>query len=312
MTKKILCVGFCTIDVINYVNEERLEDCKIDIIDERKCIGGNATNTANVLKQLGSDIDLCSVLAKNDPEIEELLAGIHLKTETCFYRNGKFPFSTIVVNESNGSRTIFHHSRNLPEIQSKDFELKFAETLGNYSWIHLEGRNYKNLEKIIKFIDDFKKVNNRPDIIVSIQFEFMPSVPCSEDLFKLANVLFISKEFVIAKGWNSAIEALNEMKEKFEGLRNTTIICPWGKEGAYGIAPNSKKIEWTIGSPVKAVDTLGAGDCFIAGVIWAMNQKIPLLKCLEIGVFVESGKCEQIGVCNLSHLKNVKKFTANV
>uniref|UniRef100_A0AC34F7E1 Carbohydrate kinase PfkB domain-containing protein n=1 Tax=Panagrolaimus sp. ES5 TaxID=591445 RepID=A0AC34F7E1_9BILA len=311
MAKKILCVGFCTIDVINYVNEEKLEDCKIDIIDERKCIGGNATNTANVLKQLRVDVELCAVLAKNDPEIEELLARINLKTDACFYRHGTFPFSTIVVNEATGTRTIFHHSRNLPEIQAKDFESKFAETLGDYSWIHLEGRNYKNVEKIIKFIDDFKRVNNRQDIIVSIQFEFTPTTPCSEDLFKLANVLFISKEFVIAKGWETAIEALNEMKERFEGLKNTTIICAWGKEGAYGIGPNGKKIEWTIGSPVKAVDTLGAGDCFIAGIIWAMNQKLNLLKCLEIGIFVESGKCEQIGVSNLNHLRNIKKFIIN-
>lgn len=49
------------------------------------------------------------------------------------------PISTVIVNMQNGSRTILHINKNLPELDYTSFaKLNLAE----YSWIHFEVNIY--------------------------------------------------------------------------------------------------------------------------------------------------------------------------
>lgn len=51
------------------------------------------------------------------------------------YHNQVCPFSTVLINEKNGSRTIIHSNKNMPELKLSDFR---KLDLNQYSWIHFE------------------------------------------------------------------------------------------------------------------------------------------------------------------------------
>ena len=54
----------------------------------------------------------------------------------CVYHKGcEFPLSTVLINAVNGSRTIIHSNKNLPELTLEDFKLL---DLSKYRWIHFE------------------------------------------------------------------------------------------------------------------------------------------------------------------------------
>lgn len=56
--------------------------------------------------------------------------------ENCPVMEGcEFPTSIVIINTTNGSRTILHHPKDLPEINVQQFS---KINLDNYSWIHFE------------------------------------------------------------------------------------------------------------------------------------------------------------------------------
>ena len=56
-----------------------------------------------------------------------------------------------------------------------------------------------------------------------------------------------------------------------------TLVCPWGETGAYALAPGAGPTDPVVFAPAVhppvVVDTLGAGDTFIAAAIHAMARR---------------------------------------
>ena len=56
--------------------------------------------------------------------------------EHCVYHKGcEFPLSTVLINAANGSRTIIHSNKNLPELSLENFKML---DLSKYKWVHFE------------------------------------------------------------------------------------------------------------------------------------------------------------------------------
>lgn len=53
----------------------------------------------------------------------------------CVYRNCEAPISSILLNESTGSRTIIHSNPGMPYVTYDDFK---SLNLNDYGWIHFE------------------------------------------------------------------------------------------------------------------------------------------------------------------------------
>ena len=102
-----------------------------------------------------------------------------------------------------------------------------------------------------------------------------------DSLINKGDVTFISKQRAKMKGFHSAEEAVKGFLP--EVAPNSVVVVPWGDRGAAGgIAPSRKMTsidellqEVTFVEahhPEQVVDTLGAGDTFIAAVIHRLNQ----------------------------------------
>lgn len=100
--------------------------------------GGNASNICTVLSQLGASCEFIGSLP-NTKSFEFVIDDAQnrgIKMANCvFHDNYQAPVSSVILNETTGTRTIIFSSANLPIFTYDDF-LKI--NLNNYKWIHFE------------------------------------------------------------------------------------------------------------------------------------------------------------------------------
>lgn len=285
---RIAVVGNATLDIINRVDEYPREDQEVRALSQRISRGGNAANTLVVLAQLGNDCSWLGTLAE-DPDAQFILddLGRYQIDTTMVQRTdrGKVPTSYINVSEASGSRTIVHY-RDQPELSFEHFE---KWDLSGLDWIHFEGRNIDELEKMLQHCQ-----SSFPALPRSLEVE-KPREGI-EALFPLADLLLFSHDYATQSGHQNAqslLEALRQNKHHY------TATCTWGAEGAYALSSTGRLVHQPAHELEKVVDTLAAGDTFNAGMIDAGARGERTDKALEHAVRLAGMKCAQEGLDGL-------------
>ncbi|KAH7695665.1 hypothetical protein AAVH_37272, partial [Aphelenchoides avenae] len=135
---KILVVGVCCVDIVNYVDKYPEEDTDNRGVDQLIALGGNATNTCAVLSQLNDHSNLCVAMPSDNPLFDSLMAKSGINTNHCIRREkGEVPLSTVIVNLEHGTRTILHYDGEIAEPSAEEFRRKFPDLVG-FSWVHFE------------------------------------------------------------------------------------------------------------------------------------------------------------------------------
>ena len=277
----ILLTGVSTLDIINQVPGYPAEDSETRVLGQMIRCGGNATNSAIVLQQLGLQTSLLVNRADDDNarHIFTELHARHINTQLCPTQSrSSTPTSYITLNQLNGSRTIVHH-RDLDELDSIYF---LSVDLKPFDWLHFEARNCIHLISMLEHAKNF----NKP---VSIELE-KPRDGIDE-IMKFADVLLISRPFAESRGYHSATSCLNHFSSLFP---DKTISCTWGDKGAW-VYNNSAIIYQPAIPLVNTVETLGAGDTFNAGFIASLMRNQTLTESLKFACNLASVKCQQIG-----------------
>ncbi|XP_041466928.1 ketohexokinase-like isoform X2 [Lytechinus variegatus] len=292
--RKLLIVGLACVDIVNVAAGYPTEDTDQRLLDQQVNRGGNATNTSVVLSQLGSHVEWLGTLASDklaDVITDDLENYGVLYDKARQYENCVTPLSCVIVNASTGSRTILHKNKALPEVDPKDFE---KLDLDDYSWIHFEGRNEVNIEKMIAMIEMYNKsrTDSKP---ITISLEAEKSRNVTHSLLQKGDFVFISKDYSMYMGFNSADECLNGVKERNLLKIGAKAICAWGEKGAWGLEESDRIVHSPAFPPIKVVDTLGAGDTFNAGVLHALNQGRTVEEAVRLGCQVAGQKVGQIG-----------------
>ena len=104
-----MCVGLVCLDVVNVVRDFPLEDSDQRSLDQYSSRGGNASNSASVLAQLGeADVEYFGTLAAETLEsaaIEKDFAKFGIAIDHCVRHAGCVcPNSCVIVNAKNASR----------------------------------------------------------------------------------------------------------------------------------------------------------------------------------------------------------------
>lgn len=285
---KILGIGNALIDIIHRVDHYPQEDEEIRANSQSVRLGGNVANSLQVLAQLGHEPAFLGVIAQ-DAEgqmVQKLMqeAGIDL-SHAQIKRLGQTPRSYITLNIQNGSRTIVHY-RQLDELDHQ----RFGKTpIEDYQWLHFEGRNLDNLTAMINLAPVFLQgqpmslelEKNRPGLV-----ELMPKV----------GVAFMAKTFAQTQGFYTPELALAH----YHALApNTLIFLTWGGQGAWLCTQDGKIHHEAAHDDMPLVETLGAGDTFIAAAIHALiNQNTPQ-QALGFANQLAARKCAQEGFANL-------------
>lgn len=286
---QVLGVGIATLDIINQLDHYPLEDSELRANAQQIARGGNATNTLVVLSQLGEQCDWCGVLADdpNSNTVRADLAHNNISIKYCqIVPNTVTPTSYIILNTSNGSRSIIHY-RDLPELELKAFQ---ACPLDQYQWLHFEGRAVDETFKMMEF-----SRQQQPTLPISLEVE-KPREGI-EQLFPLADLLFFSRHFAKSQNYSTATELLLDMQKR---VPQATLVCAWGEHGAYAVAPNGEILHAPAISQGLVIDSLGAGDTFNAGMIHHLLAKQPLVQALQNSCQLAALKCTQQGFKGLA------------
>ncbi|MDA3878306.1 MAG: PfkB family carbohydrate kinase [Halothiobacillus sp.] len=287
---KILGVGIATLDIINEVDGDPPEDSEVRALAQHRRTGGNVANTLTVLSQLAHQGHFAGVLTQDSDGllIQEKLQqqGIDL-SHAVRIGYGHAPTSYITLNRVTGSRSIVHF-RDLPEYDVSPF-LKID--LNPFDWLHFEGRHCMDTAAMLAWT---RKLH--PEMPISLEVE--KERPFLDQLFPFPDVVFFSRAFALGRGFAQP-EAF--LAEAATWAPQAVLILGWGAAGAYLRDPTQTGLNAHIPStPVDSVvDTIGAGDTLIAGVIHGRLDRMTWPDALTFGVRLAEKKIAQSGFENL-------------
>ncbi|MFO7955147.1 PfkB family carbohydrate kinase [Thioalkalivibrio sp.] len=278
---RILATGIVTLDHTFDVEAYPAEDDEVRALASTTQPGGNATNTAAILAQLGHRPGLAAVMAAGatgDVLMDQLKArGLDLRH--CVRRPGTTPTSHILRSRATGSRTIVHH-RDLPELATADVA---AVPWPEYDWLHFEGRNPEALASILRAARD--SIFDQP-----LSLELEKSRPGLEACLDYADVLMLSRDWA-ADIADSPEAALKHLAAQFPD-RILTVTA--GSAGAW-MATHGAIYHCAPISGLRVVDSVGAGDTFNAGLIHALVSGQPPEQALTTAVRLAERKLAQVG-----------------
>ncbi|XP_061188366.1 ketohexokinase-like [Saccostrea echinata] len=304
---RVMCVGLACVDIINVCKNYPEEDSDQRVLDFYWQRGGNASNTSSVLSLLGAQSEYMGSFA-NDNEmrfLKEDFDSFGVSTSHCrTYSTGYItPTSVIIVNSQNGSRTILHASKNLPEITLEDFK---AVDLKNYKWIHFEGRPSFNtpayeIVRMLAHIDEYNRsVSESEQVQTSVELE-KPARPELDQLLDKAKYVFVSKDYSQNQGLRSKEEAVKGFIKRCR--KGASVICAWGEDGAAATDAEGQLITSPCFPPERLCDTLAAGDTFNAATILTLAEGRNLTEAITFGCKVAGAKCGMQGIRGLKDIK---------
>ncbi|WEW54750.1 ketohexokinase [Emydomyces testavorans] len=256
------------------------EDEKLRASSLSRRRGGNTLNSLEVLQQLlecrqSTESQMCMPLyavavlpARSSAAVKEIEASLGLKVDLqhSIYREtcSEPASSYIIKSQSTGTRTIVNYNQ-LPEMTTDEFIEKADNLPAGPKWFHFEGRIPDVTLKCIQYIRQ-----NSPADKVSVEIE-KPGRTGLQELAAEADVVFYSKSWAQANGHRSPQDLLQAQSSL--APKASVLCCTWGEQGAAGLdkhlmayihTPASKDAQHPI------VDTIGAGDTFIAGMLYGL------------------------------------------
>lgn len=329
--RRILLIGLCCFDVVNVCNSYPREDSDNVAIDQFIRRGGNASNSSTCLscllkwltwkqgqgqegeKDQNYEIEYFGTFAgdSNAAFMSDDMNSHGIRHDKIIKYPNSIPVcAVIVINAQNGSRTIIHCNKNLPELKANDFVGAFGKDFSLYHWIHAELR--KNASEMVQIIRHIRSCDLEGKVTISLEVE-QPDETREVALNEDIDYYFVSKDYAKLKGAKNIDESIEVFSKLLERKsKQYVVIVAWGEVGAVaGVIKDGQIIRKTFASAVTpkggiVVDTTGAGDSFIAGAIFAMQVlRQPVEEAIKFACRFAGAKC---GTNGNQGLENFEQF----
>ncbi|RSL40227.1 hypothetical protein CEP53_013507 [Fusarium sp. AF-6] len=281
--KHLIVVGACYLDTILrnappiVVPFFPSEDSKLRATSLSIRRGGNCPNSLEVLEQLltGHDalqLHLVSPLPNaSSSATRRIISSFGPKSNIsfnhCIYRDAstEAASSYIIRSEESGSRTLVNYN-DLPEMTRDEFEpIVRSFDPGQETWWHFEGRIPDTTLKCIRLLR-----NVLPNAQISVEVE-KPGREGLSELAAEADVVFYSRSWAESRGHQSPEACLKAERHRKASL----ALCTWGADGAACLSRSAGEcsccpVQGEAGGDISVVDAVGAGDTFIAGMLYGL------------------------------------------
>lgn len=307
---KVLGLGIAGLDFIANVDHFPQPDEKMRSTDFFVFGGGNCGNTLTCVRRLGIPCAMACKLGQdsNGDAITKELNQDGIDTEFCIRKPLlNSPFSYIIVDSTSQTRTCIHtpiEEELLPEEVTRAW-------LDGISLVHLDSRFTQAAVQVAKYA-------NEKGIPVVLDVE--KERPFIRDLIPLAEVIITNDAFPSIflpgeeklKGMKALLEqGVCRMVISTEGSKGSVLLRRKGEEkggerkGVPEGLVSSEDVDidgcafevvrckaWPVD---KVVDTTGAGDAYIGGVIYGLVTSLPTVQCMALGARVAASKLQKAG-----------------
>ncbi|CAO3584131.1 unnamed protein product [Absidia cylindrospora] len=289
------------------------EDTKIRAKDMEQRNGGNIYNTAQVLSQfprLTPHVMSCLGSKEASSQLVSSLEEMGIKSKACIHRKTPIPSSYIIQSATSGSRTIISCNKTTDltkeefirkfDVASISKTMAFSDRQAPYSWVHFEGRNIDNVVEQIDWLESKAKQEGwRSQLIISVELE-KPDRPDIDLLLSKGDVVFFSKLFAQTRQYDHPRDFLRSIQPQCKS--GATLFCTWGEGGATCLSSSGEILHASALPVHKVVDSVGAGDTFIAGIIFCLCRKVNTLTALKFACEMASRKVTMVGFNGLADM----------
>ncbi|HEY3322238.1 MAG TPA: carbohydrate kinase family protein [Planctomycetota bacterium] len=306
---EIVCIANIVVDAVGVYVDKIPDEGSMTLFDRVELhLGGCASNQALALAKMGLNVGL---VAKVGSDGLGEFAAAELERNGVDARGLKrsktdsTSFSFIMVPQ-NGNRRILHTLAANSTFGPEDIDLeplrraKWASFGGLAIMPSLEG---KNLAGVLKKLKHFG-VSTAADTAVNDRYTAKDWSRMLEPCYKYLDVFFPSEEEA------RAITGEREPQRICEVLRERGVKIAGVKLGAKGSAVLSDDGYFYVPSyKVKCVDTLGAGDCFMAGFLAGMLRGSSPFASAWLGNAVAAHCVQAVGATTgIKPLKDILAF----
>ncbi|TDG49735.1 hypothetical protein AWZ03_003973 [Drosophila navojoa] len=297
ITKPMLCVGGMGVDIVEQCNSMPAGKSDHLSVEAHWLRGGHASNVSYVLRLLGAQVEFLGVLSRSSL-LREILAEMeHINIDLSHCpRTDKSPaFTTVVIDRQTGCRSILQCSRKFPYIGIEEFK---KLDLDRYGWVHFEARNKLDIIPMMRAIHNY---NSGRTERIKISLKVDGCYNENKDLFDMCHYLIFSRQLALDLGWRTVKETCLGLDKTLPlphsiQVRRPNILCSWGPYGAGCLDTNGQYYDLPLPAGRKPIDTYGVGECFTAGVIYALYlRKMPLPAAVAYGNRVAVFKTTRMG-----------------
>lgn len=294
MNKKVLGLGAIAMDVVLKCNQLPKNDGTAFISDEKLIPGGSCANVLVTLSKLGVDTGIIGKVG--DDKYSELfvedLKDNNIDTKYIVVKKDGTMLHTYITVTSNGEKCIFSNcGDSFLDLREEEVSEKCLEDISVFYNDMFLGKPSLKLARICK--------EKGIPIVFNLQcnLEFMKLCNVSkaeiEEMISLSDIFVSHSEGLFElSGIEDHEKGAKKIFEKYKPKLGVMATC--GSKGSLGVIDGN-----TIFAPsykVEVVDTTGAGDAFIGGLIYGYYIKdIGIEEALKFANACAAIKCTQIG-----------------
>ncbi len=282
---KILCMGKITYDYSLPIDGFPIEGLKYDLKEKIESSGGEACNTSYALAKWNEEVYLSAAVGGDDlgnkikKDLEE--DGVKAHTvETVF--ESKTPISFILINKTNGNRTVFSICEKEPHV--KKYEFDFLPEI-----IYLDGYEYTSGISVVN------KYSNAITVLGANEFTKSNVELCKYARYIIASQNFAEQLTGIVADFNNPTTLLELYKKIAIKYSNSTVIIILNNHGAMYLDNNQIKV--MPGLKVENVkDSTGFSAIFNAAFLMGLSRKYEIEKIIRIASIAAGLSLSKIGV----------------
>lgn len=255
-------------------------------------VGGCATNVACYAARLGGKVALVAVIGAGrfGQEVwkELVLSGVDLR----YVRQVASREGNLVVELTNpeGDWTVIDVID--PEVCLTSASIPPEVELEQVQVVHLDGFSYVNAGDI-QVVQAMLEQSRKAGCLISVD----GSVPAARGhpqtlrmLYEQADIAFANLEEAFAATQTSQLDTAIR---RFQSMGPALAVIKVGAQGSYAITPN--RVAYVPACQVEVVDTVGAGDAYIAACLFTLTERGPLELALARGSAAGALACRGMG-----------------